>query len=139
LLVPATRMIASSLLGREEDRLTQRLERANNEMKSSILEEEESRLNRKLRLLKISFWAIFLPWVAMAVVAYAIHNQSVLLWRTFNANIVLLAPVMQPSELAKLRASFAGMSTGADYKAIRTQVLSVAKNQGVKVHDFEPW
>ena len=96
---PAVRLIARARNDREKEMIRKKLENAVEGEKDA---QEPERLKRKIRKLKIFFWAIFIPWWIVLFVAFAVHNQSVVVWRAFNVNLTILAPQITPDQKAQL-------------------------------------
>ena len=80
-----------------------------------------------------------LPWIIAVLVALSVHNQSVLVWRVFNANMAILEPHVPREEALALRAKYAQMETEGDYKAIQDEMSLLANVRGAKLKSLQTW
>lgn len=77
--------------------------------------------------------------VLVIAVAFMVHNQSVLIWRTFHSNIAIVEPFLSREENVELRAWFASMNRRVDYQKIKKRLEAIATRNDVKLHDFTLW
>jgi hypothetical protein len=137
--LPATRLLARSLANRDTDELEKKLNDAPKGEKKQKLTVELSRLKRKLKIMTLAFWTIFLPTYLALLVAFSVHNQSVIVWRAFNANLAILGPQITVDERLTLHSMFASMETGNDYKVIQARMKKLAESKGMKLKSIETW
>lgn len=100
------------------------------------LEEEirgmRAKLRRKLLL-------IFVPTVLCVFVFSSIHNQSVLIWRTFHAHVTTVAPYIDESERLHLMSRFSIMTSEADYESIESDIQQIAESAGIQLREVALW
>ena len=137
--LPAARMVERTLFRTREREFESRIENVVPEQRKELIAGEIGRLKRKLRFLTRFFWVVFIVWVGMAVVAFAIHNQSVVIWRAFHANLEIISPVTTESEAKQLRASFASMQNSSDYQVLRKRMEDIAEGHRLKLRSIETW
>ena len=66
-------------------------------------------------------------------------NQSILIWRTFHADLAICAPVLSQEQQKLFSARFASMRTRAEYKEIHEDLAGVASSAGLKLIPNELW
>jgi 4-amino-4-deoxy-L-arabinose transferase-like glycosyltransferase len=137
--LPAVSMFSRRMVERDKERIEERTKDLKADDQQALLKGERDRLKKRLNKLRSLFWLIFLPWLVMAVVAFALHNQSILVWRVFQANLQAIGPVATPQEIAKFRSEFALMNSKADYLAIMEQMTKVARERHAKLIETETW
>lgn len=140
--LPAIGLVVQSIVKREIDVLKRMSNEENNLGNSEIkqrLELKQNQIAKKLRVLVWLFWLIFLPWISVVLVAFSVHNQSVLVWRAFNANMAILEPHVTREEVLALRAKYAQMETGDAYKAIQDEMSLLANERGAKLKSIQTW
>lgn len=135
---PAIRLIARARNSKELEKLRERIEKTDEEEKSALVAELE-RLKKKLRKLRIVFWSIFIPWWTGLFVAFAVHNQSVVIWRAFNANLAILTPYITADKKAQLQAQFSAMEAANEYQSLMAQMKESAHAHNVKLRNIETW
>ncbi len=136
---PAFVMLGKWVAERERDKIEQRTKDLPEGDVNAAIERERDRLSKKVKRLTLSFWIMFLPWILMAVLAFSVHNQSVLVWRVFNANLVIISPKATPVEIAQFRAKFASMKSKSDYVTLSNTMSTLAKERGIELHTVETW
>ena len=104
-----------------------------------MLKAETGRLKGKLKVLELLFWVTFIPWLMAAIVAFSVHNQSVLIWRVFNADITIISPVVSDGEIKRLRASFCSMKNRADFIEIKNEISHIATKNNIETSQIETW
>jgi hypothetical protein len=75
----------------------------------------------------------------MGYVASKVINQSVLIWRVFNANVKICGPYLSDPQEKRLRALFAAMKSRSDYKVIEDELQDIAKRNGILLRDEKLW
>jgi hypothetical protein len=135
---PAIRLIARARDSRDLEKIREKIEQAGGGEKEA-LEKKLERLKKKLRKLRLFFWSIFVPWWIGLFVAFAVHNQSVVIWRAFNANLAILAPHIASEKKSQLQAQFAAMETNSDYQSLMVQMKEFARIGNVMLRDIETW
>jgi hypothetical protein len=85
------------------------------------------------RVISITILAMFLLAASWGFVKFLTVNQSVLIYRVFNANMRICAPYLSDSEERKFKARFAAVKTRSDYLAIEEDLkkLAVSKSIGL--------
>jgi hypothetical protein len=73
------------------------------------------------------------------IVIVFIHNQSVLVWRTFHADLTLLRPHITNEKDRELCAHFSAMTKRNDYLIIKKDMEDIANRNNVRLHDIKLW
>jgi len=137
---PAASLISRQLAERDKDKLNQKLENAQtDEEKKSAEAEIHQQIKKKIKKLKAIFWFIFLPWFAGLWIAFNIHNQSIVIWRIFHANMAIISPYISNIEQLKINASFTKIKCKTDYQKILSSMESIASTHSEKLVDIETW
>lgn len=68
-----------------------------------------------------------------------VHNQSIAIWRTFNANMKIITPYLSEQERLKLYSQFSEMSTKEEYEAINKIFVLTANNNDLQLRDIGLW
>lgn len=105
-----------------------------NERKAWIQQSE-----KRLKLFRFLLIADLILMGAMSLSKSIVTNQSILVRRTFFANMDICAPYLDENSEEKLRAKFASVKTRGDYIKVRNELAKVAKAQNVEIHTFELW
>lgn len=104
--------------------------------KADELLQRSERMLRNLDVLAAAlgafFGGCFLFWTL-------IINQSVLVWRAFNADMAICAPYQTPDDRARLSARFAAMSSRAEYQVLHEELLRVATARQLKLTHVDVW
>jgi hypothetical protein len=66
-------------------------------------------------------------------------NQSILIKRTFEANLNICAPYLSDQQVKTFRAHFSAMSTKEDYLKIRADLMKFANKNKLTLHSREVW
>ncbi len=66
-------------------------------------------------------------------------SQSILIYRVFNANLVVCSPFLTEIEEEGLRARFASVRSKAEYQIIEQELRMIAAKNGVRLKDIELW
>lgn len=66
-------------------------------------------------------------------------SQSISIWRTYNANLKILAPHISDSERALLEARFASVKTKDEYVMLRGDMAAIAKAKGAELRVDDSW
>ena len=87
--------------------------------------------------LTVVFICIAFIWLLIGsscgIVKFLTYNQSVLIYRVFNANIRICAPYISEMEEKQLRARFAAVRTREDYLTIQDDLQRIAASNGVSL------
>lgn len=137
--IPATRLIAASIFRRDKEAIQKKIDALSDEERKSELEDELDLLRSRYLVYRKIFWFIFVPWFIVLYVAFAVHNQSVVIWRTFNTNMAILRPYLSEQEFFTLRSRFSSMETGNEYKEIHHDMTQIASEKGTKLKQIETW
>ena len=68
-----------------------------------------------------------------------IHNQSLLIWRCFHADVRQCAPQLSAIEEELLHANYAGMKTRDQYFRIIKPLQDIAESNGLVLHSEKLW
>lgn len=68
-----------------------------------------------------------------------IHNQSLLIWRSFHADLRQCAPYMTPDEEELIEAQYAAMKSKSDYAIILGRFQGIAEQHNLKLHSSRLW
>jgi hypothetical protein len=97
------------------------------------------RSRRMLRILDVLLAAMLAFFGGILLFWTLIINQSVLVWRAFNADMAICAPSQTPDERTRLAARFAAMSSRADYQVLHEELLKVAATHQMKLTKVDVW
>jgi len=101
--------------------------------------ERMARVYRKeLRKLQALLFILIGAVTLFGVVSYNIIDKAMILHRTFESNILILAPHLDDNAEANLRAMFASMDSAEDYVAVRTSMMDAARAAGVSLREETP-
>lgn len=82
-------------------------------------------------------------WIVLSVVFVSvqslIHNQSLLIWRSFHADLRQCAPYMTSSDEELIEAQYAAMKSKSDYAIILGRLRDIAKQHNIKLHSEKLW
>lgn len=137
--IPGFLMVARRMANKEEERLEKKTKDLAEDKLAPALAEELARLKRKFARLRLVFWSVFSLWIIMALVSFAVHNQSILVWRLFNANMATISAVASPNEIAGFRAEFAQMRTKAAYLELTNKMSKFAADRRITLYVIETW
>jgi hypothetical protein len=143
LLFPIIYLVSSFLApktrtSRDIDRLEKDLERATQDEMGAIQERVKA-LRRRLRRQKAYLITGMVIAVVVLNVLFAVHNQSVLIWRAFHADLALLRPYITSDQYYELCARFSAMNKRSDYLTLRKVMDDVANRYNVRLHDIKVW
>lgn len=137
---PAISLISRQLAERDKDKLNEQLEKAKTEEEKNIAQEKiHQQITKKVKKFKLIFWLIFLPWFIGAWGAFNIHNQSIVIWRTFHANLAIISPHIGEIDRLKITADFTKIESKADYQKVLSAMEYIAKANGEKLVAIETW
>jgi len=95
---------------------------------------------RKIFVLKwIVLPLLIIFQMALVFLPLNIFNQAILTWRVFNADIAIVAPVVDEEQIKALRAQFASMHSEDDYRAIHKELSVIAENKKIRLRSEQPW
>jgi hypothetical protein len=135
--LPAERMIERRIS--KNKTFKRKLSETPDNQKIAFLKGEVGKLKWKVRILEFIFWTTFIPWLMAAIIAFSVHNQSVLIWRVFNADIAIITPHASDSEIKRLRSLFCSMKNRNDYIAIKNAINSIAEKNKIETRRIETW
>lgn len=87
------------------------------------------RLSTFLILTAVVFSGLFV----VGQIGYSITNEAVVIWREFNKNIDICAPLLTQEEQHRFVAQFRKMQHRSDFESIRLELDSVAAKHGEKL------
>lgn len=103
-----------------------------------INEETRATFARTRRAIVSLLSVLILLSLPMIIGAIAV-NQSILIWRAFHADLSICRPFLSDQEMYRFQARFASIKTRADYRAIASDLRSVAGAHGVRLTEIELW
>jgi hypothetical protein len=77
--------------------------------------------------------------VLIGVIGFAVHNQSVIIWRIFHAELKIISPYISPMEERILLSRFSSVKARSDYLPIQAQLESTAKANNVTLPKLDLW
>jgi hypothetical protein len=75
----------------------------------------------------------------MIDVGSRIVNQSILIWRVFNANIEVISPYLNDLEIRNIRSQFSLISSKKEYLEIDKKLNEIAKKNNAILRKEELW
>lgn len=138
-IIPAVDVFYRTRKRKEISDFENKLNQAQEGEAKEILEAELTRLNRGLRRTVLLFWIVFIPYWMGMFIGFSLHNQSIIIWRAFHANVTILSPQITNDEKAQLMAHFASMSTAEDYKKIQSEMRELATKHNIKLRQINTW
>jgi hypothetical protein len=103
-------------------------------MRKWLKEIPERRRSSQIKLLALSA-----ATAVAASTAGMVVNQSILVSRTFYANLAICAPYISDLEEEHIVAKFAGMTGRSSYLQIDQKFKQVAKDNSVLLKDIDLW
>jgi hypothetical protein len=137
--MPAFTLLGKKIGERNRENFEQSIKGLPEDQVVPKLEIERNRLVKRIKRLMISLWILLLPLIVMMLIAFSMHNQSVLVWRVFNANLAIITPVAAPKQIAEFKAMFAQMKSKEEYVLLTSQMTNFAAQHGVQLHAVETW
>ncbi|MGM3422502.1 hypothetical protein [Pseudomonas benzopyrenica] len=105
--------------------------------KRSIRSQQIPLKDRKLRRLITPI--ISLLCIVFIFVSITVTNQSILIWRSFNANTKIIAPYTNEKDLLIISSKFSSMTTEAEYNEIYKTVSTIAESNNLRLRDTKTW
>lgn len=112
------------------------------ETRLSRLEEFGERLGetrRKLVFIRRVLLAIFGLLIGFILTQHTIDNQSLLIWRSFHADLTQCAPYLENVEEEQIRAHYASMRRKEDYVKILQRFKEIADKHDLTLYSMELW
>ncbi len=133
-IIIISELLPWSTKAKKQDILLERLEEADGEEAEKIVEDLE-RLKNRGRYFRIPFaiisFAVFIPFL--------VHNQSVVIWRVFNANVRIIRPHISENEYNILLSDFSSVKTKEDYEKVETKIKEHAAKSSLPLQNIETW
>jgi len=89
------------------------------------------RLRKWLRLTAMLGVLLSVLVFSAGYTAFAVLNEAVLVWRTFNKNIDICAPFMSAEQHSSALASFRSMSTRTDFDNVKSTLNDLATQHSI--------
>ena len=96
-------------------------------------EAAKQRMRGRLKTLLISGSVVMLGLSFVVQVGYSIANEAVCVWRVFDKNLDICAPILTQEEQRQFVAQFRKMQHRSDFESIRLQLDSVATKRGERL------
>jgi len=94
---------------------------------------------KRLAIVRRSLLVILGVLIGFVFVRHMIHNQSLLIWRSFNADLKQCAPYLTPDEEELIEAQFAAIQTKKDYSKILGEFAKIADKNHIVLHSTSLW
>jgi hypothetical protein len=127
-----------SRLSRERKRLEDLLKGATDQDKPAVLRQLDP-IRARVRRRRLLFEVFALLGAFAVFVAVMVHNQSIVVWRSYHADLEVLRPHLTDAQYYKYRARFAGMRTREDFLLLRDDMKKVAAGKGARLREIAIW
>ncbi|MGX9554978.1 hypothetical protein [Pseudomonas sp. CFBP 5750] len=94
---------------------------------------------KKIRRLRYLGWLMDGLMIALLFITTTVMNQSILVWRVYNANEHIIAPYASPNEMLKIKSQFSQIKTEKDYKVLYGAMNAIALKNKVELRSEETW
>lgn len=109
-------------------------------MSGKIVQKDFSELDmKKARRNRYLDWFIDGLMIAMLFITITVVNQSILVWRVYNANEKIIAPYVTSSDLLKIKSQFSQIKTEKEYKVLFEAMQSVALKNKIELRSESTW
>ena len=88
------------------------------------------RVRARLRWTALVLAMFLLGLYAIGLIGFSIVSDSVVVWRVFDRNLAICAPLLSDSDTRSLTSSFGEMRTRADFERIRDRMNGLARAHG---------
>lgn len=106
-------------------------------------EQEQGNLNqsdrKKIKRLRYLDWLLDGLMIALIFITTTVMNQSILVWRVYNANENIIAPYVSPSEMLKMKSQFSQIKTEKEYKDLYEVMHAIALKNKVELRSESTW
>lgn len=132
--VPAVWVVATPFI---ESRLKKRaaMVRSRAATPGEAHESISSYLKSSIRTTRITLIVYIAIVYAGAFIAFNVATQAILIRRTHEANMDIVAPYLNPEQRLQLQAQFAGMTTKAEYVAFEARLKAIAVTNRVRLRE----
>ena len=103
------------------------------------LDEFRIEISRVLKRLEIIVVGLAIPYSIIVYIGVAVHNQSVVIWRTFHANHAIISPYIDENERLRLKSKFSSVRSKDDYLIVDSGIREIAEKHDLYLHDLELW
>jgi hypothetical protein len=97
----------------------------------STREHRNRMLNRRRKGVALLGMMVMGVFGTLTYVGFALQNEATMVWRTFNANLEVVAARQTDSETKLLRAQFRQMKNRADFERLQLLMNQAAQRSGV--------
>lgn len=104
------------------------------------LQTEQSEARRKsLRHLRRILLVVLGLLIGYVTARALVHNQSLLIWRSFQADMKMCAPYLTDSEEEKLQSDYSAMKSKADFLRVLKPLQNLAQQHELRLHSENLW
>lgn len=89
--------------------------------------------------IKAIFTLMYYILPVIVLIMFLIHNQSVAIWRTFNANLNIVAPYITEKQKIELVSEFSSMESKNNYLQVDSIFQKIAKDKNLTLRDIDLW
>ncbi|NMY81044.1 hypothetical protein HBO01_20375 [Pseudomonas rhodesiae] len=105
-----------------------------------IVQKDFSELDmKKARRIRYVDWFIDGFMIATLFITITVMNQSILVWRVYNANEKIIAPYVTSSDLLKIKSQFSQIKTEKQYRDLFEAMQSVALKNKIELRSESTW
>lgn len=112
---------------------------ASGKKEDEYMKQLDKMIKDKIRKLRMTGITMMLPLLLVSFTAFMVHNHSVLVWRIFNANLIIVSPYIEESEMRIFKSNFASMRTKSEYMVIDKKIKEIARKNNLQLRDVELW
>lgn len=96
-------------------------------------------LRGSIRRSKIVLAVLLALYIPAVLVAFAIHNQSIAIWRVFHADIAIVRPFVSERQAQVWLSRFAQIKTRGEFIVLQAELADVAAANQVELKDVSLW
>ncbi|WP_043046662.1 MULTISPECIES: hypothetical protein [Pseudomonas fluorescens group] len=109
-------------------------------MSGKIVQKDFPELDmKKAKRIRYLDWFMDGLMIAMLFITITVVNQSILVWRVYNANEKIIAPYITSSDLLKIKSQFSQIKTEKEYKVLFEAMQSVALKNKIELRSESTW
>lgn len=94
---------------------------------------------KKAKRLRYLDWVIDGLMIAMLFITITVMNQSILVWRVYNANEKIIAPYVSSNDMLKIKSQFSQIKTEKEYKVLYEAMQAVALKNKIELRSESTW
>ena len=108
---------------------------------SKIVSIIKARINSDEQQQKSSITKKLIQYVfpLILLIMFSVHNQSIAIWRTFNANINIITPYISEKDKSLLVSQFSAMVKKSEYEKIHIKFSDAATKNNLILKDISLW